>query len=86
LRGLQRLRRLWLQSLQSLRRLCRMQLRLLHFVGRLPLPLLDSIAFSIALTGLSAPLPRSGDALLRCPRESAGGAGWFCGKLITDRW
>jgi len=49
-----------------------MQLRLLCFLGRLPLPLLNSIAFSIALTDSARRYPTPGDALRRCLCGNAG--------------
>jgi hypothetical protein len=61
-----------------------MQLQLLHFLGCLPLPLLDSIAFSIALTGLSAPLPPR-QATPCCVACRGNDAGVDISK-IADRW
>jgi hypothetical protein len=60
-----------------------MQLRLLCFLGRLPLPLLNSIDFSIALTDPTRRYPTPGDAL---PRRLAGDNAGVVISKIADRW
>jgi hypothetical protein len=60
-----------------------MQLRLLCFLGRLPLPLLNSIAFSIALTGSARRYPTPGDAL---PSRLQGDDAGVVISKIANRW